>query len=120
MPLYDFACRRCGRVFEAMGRMDDVTMTCTCGGTAERLIGVGRGYRADADWLESVAAVVDKDSSRPHVRAFLAEPSRANYRRWMAGEGVRPLEAGEPRRHAPSDRPIAREVFERFAGRRGA
>jgi len=120
MPLYDFACRVCGRVFEAMAGMEEVEAVCACGATAKRLVSVGRGYRADADWLSSVTAVVAKDSPEPHVRAFLADPSRANYRRWMAGEGLRPQEAGEGRR-APAPRPeIAREVLDRFAARRAA
>ncbi|WP_300163428.1 zinc ribbon domain-containing protein [Solidesulfovibrio sp.] len=120
MPLYDFECRVCGRVFEAMAAMDAAEGVCACGGTAKRLVSVGRGFRADADWLESVTDVVEKDSPKPHVRAFLAEPSRANYCRWMAGEGLRPLESGEARR-APSPRDgIAREVLARFAARLGA
>jgi putative FmdB family regulatory protein len=121
MPLYDFACRACGRVFEAMAPMNGGDQPCTCGGPAGRLVSVGRGYRADAAWLGSVAAVVEKDSDKPHVRAFLAEPSRANYRRWMAGEGLRPLEAGETRgTRRPDPGPgLGREVLERFKARRG-
>ena len=92
MPLYDFTCRVCGITFEALAAMDGGEAICACGGSARRLVSVGRGYRADGDWLASVAAVAEKDSDKPHVRAFLAEPSRANYRRWMRGEGKR-LEA---------------------------
>ncbi|MEA4858270.1 zinc ribbon domain-containing protein [Solidesulfovibrio sp.] len=120
MPLYDFRCRVCGRTFEAMAKMDAGHSVCACGGTAERLLSVGRGYRADADWLPSVTAVVDRDSPAPHVRAFLAEPSRANYRRWLAGEKLRPLEDGESRRPPAPGPEIARQVRARFAARRGA
>lgn len=119
MPLYDFACGVCGRVFEAMAAMDGGDGVCACGGTARRLVGVGRAYRADAAWIESVAAVADKDSDRPHVRAFLAAPSRATYRRWMRGEGLRPLEDGELRRPRPPDPAVGSEVWERFAARQG-
>ncbi|MEL7641363.1 MAG: zinc ribbon domain-containing protein [Solidesulfovibrio sp.] len=119
MPLYDFACRVCGRTFEAMAKMGEGQSVCACGGTAERLLSVGGGYRADADWLPSVMAVVDKDSPKPHVRAFLAEPSRANYRRWLAGEKLRPLEGGESRRPPAPGPDIAREVRARFAARHG-
>jgi len=120
MPLYDFACRACGRTFEAMAPMDGGDAVCACGGTAARLVSVGRAYRADADWLASVTAVVEKDSGKPHVRAFLAEPCRANYRRWLRAEGLRPMEDGEFRR-APADRQdgMRREVRQRFAARRG-
>ena len=119
MPLYDFTCRVCGRTFEAMAAMDAGEGTCLCGGSARRLLSVGRGYRADADWLESVAVVAEKDSDKPHVRAFLAEPSRANYRRWMQGEGLRPLEDGEGRSRATTSPAVGREVLERFKTRRG-
>lgn len=119
MPLYDFECRVCGRVFEAMAAVAAEEGRCACGGSAGRLVGVGRAYRADAPWLETVAAVVEKDSPKPHVRAFLAEPSRANHRRWMRGEGIRPLEEGECRRVASGGEAVRREVGERFAARRG-
>ncbi|BAH73917.1 zinc ribbon domain-containing protein [Solidesulfovibrio magneticus] len=120
MPLYDFACRVCDREFEAMAPMDRTENICTCGGSAKRLLSVGRGYRADADWLPSVTAVADKTSPAPHVRAFLAEPSRANYRRFLRGEGIRPQEPGEERARRPDPGPaVAREVLERHKARRG-
>ena len=120
MPLYDFACRVCGREFEAMAPMDQVEEVCACGGLAKRLLSAGRAWRADADWLPSVTAVVDKTSSAPHVRAFLAEPSRANYRRFLRGEGIRPQEPGEERVRRPAPGPaVAREVLERHKVRRG-
>ncbi len=120
MPLYDFACRVCGREFEAMAPMDQPEEVCACGGLAKRLLSVGRGYRADADWLPSVTAVVDKESSAAHVRAFLAEPSRANYRRFLRGEGIRPQEPGEERARRPDLGPaLSREVLERCKARRG-
>jgi putative FmdB family regulatory protein len=118
MPLYDFECRVCGRVFEALAAMDAGEGRCACGGSARRLVGVGPAYRADAPWLETVATVVEKDSEKAHVRAFLAEPSRANHRRWMRGEGIRPLEAGECRRAASGAGDVRREVWDRFAARR--
>ncbi|MYL84872.1 zinc ribbon domain-containing protein [Desulfovibrio aerotolerans] len=118
MPLYDFTCRVCGRTFEAMAAMDGGEEICVCGGSARRLVSVGRGYRADGDWLASVAAVAEKDSDKPHVRAFLAEPSRANYRRWIRGEGIRPLEDGESRRRATTPPAVSHEVLERFKARR--
>ncbi len=120
MPLYDFACRVCGRVFEAMAPMDRSEEVCCCGGSAKRLLSVGRGYRADADWLPSVTAVVDKTSCAPHVRAFLAEPSRVNYRRFLRGEGIRPQEPGEERARCPDPGPaLCLEVLERCKARRG-
>ena len=118
MPLYDFECQVCGRVFEAMAPVEGGDGVCACGGGTKRLVSVGKAYRADANWLESVTAVADKDSPSPHVRAFLAEPSRAHYRNWLRGEKIRPLEDGESRRAAsPPTDVVAREVRERFAAR---
>jgi putative FmdB family regulatory protein len=119
MPLYDFECRVCGRTFEAMAAVEAGEGVCACGGSARRLVSVGRAYRADADWLESVTAVVEKDTAAPHARAFLADPSRANYRRWMRGEGLRPMEAGEFRRPPRTGETVRGEVLERFKVRRG-
>ena len=103
-----------------MAPMDRTEDICACGGSAKRLLSVGRAWRADADWLPSVTAVVDKESSAPHVRAFLAEPSRANYRRFLRGEGLRPQEPGEERDRRPDPGPaLSREVFERCKVRCG-
>jgi len=121
MPLYDFACQTCGRVFEAMAAMDAGDGLCACGGAAKRLVSVGTAYRADADWIESVTAVVEKGSDKPHTRAFLAAPCRTTYRQWMRGEGIRPMEAGEFR-PAPEPAPatsVRHDVWERFKARRG-
>ena len=120
MPLYDFTCRVCGRTFEVLAALDGDEEICACGGSARRLVSVGRGYRADGDWLASVAAVAEKDSDKPHVRAFVAEPSRANYRRFLRGEGIRPQESGEERGRRPDPGPaLSREVLERHKARRG-
>jgi putative FmdB family regulatory protein len=119
MPLYDFECRECGRIFEAMAAIDARDGLCACGAAARRLVSVGSAYRADADWLESVTAVVEKGSDKAHVRAFLADPSRANYRRWMRGEGLRPMEAGEFRPAPATAGGAGTEVWERFKTRRG-
>lgn len=124
MPLYDFRCESCGRTFEELGAADAPAPACPgCGGGTSRLVSVGRGYRTDADWIASVTAVADKDSRAPHVRAFLAQPTRRTYREWMRGEGIRPLEDGEGERPRDAGRETARrvrrEVRERFAARRG-
>jgi len=123
MPLYDFSCPACGGVFEDLGAPDGPDPACPeCGGQTLRLLSVGRGYRADADWIASVTRVVDKDDPAPHVRAFLADPSRAAYRAWMRGEGLRPLELGEgTRREDAARRACAtsrREAMARFAAGR--
>jgi putative FmdB family regulatory protein len=123
MPLYDFSCPACGDVFEDLCAPHGPDPACPgCGGQTRRLVSVGRGYRADADWIASVTRVVDKDNPAPHVRAFLADPSRAAYRAWMRGERLRPLEPGEgihrkDAAHAACET-ARRETLRRFAARR--
>jgi putative FmdB family regulatory protein len=123
MPLYDFACAACGRVFEELVPADAPAPACPgCGGGARRRVSVGLGYRADADWIDSVTRVADKDNPAPHVQAFLADPSRAAYRAWMRGEKLRPLEPGEAetRRRAAREamQAASRAALERFAAGR--
>jgi len=71
-------------------------------------------FREEAPWLNSVLDVVAKDSDKPHTKAFLAEPTRTNYKKWMKAEGIRPLENGE--QHASRVMQQQREAeFERSA-----
>lgn len=47
MPLFDFKCRKCDRVFEAFQRADHDgrrTETCSCGGMAERVWTSGASF----------------------------------------------------------------------------
>jgi len=123
MPLYDFVCAACGRVFEELVPADAPAPACPgCGGGARRRMSVGRGYRADADWIASVTRVADKDSQAPHVRAFLAHPTRTTYRDWMRGEKIRPLAPGETATRRRDAREAAqaasRAALERFAAGR--
>ncbi len=123
MPLYDYRCSRCGKGFEELAGADGPDPACPdCGGKAERLMGAGLGFRQDADWIESVLAVADKNSPAPHVRAFFANPGRGTYRAWMRGEGLRPLEPGEGRASGAGPGPgerIGREVLMRHKARKG-
>lgn len=100
MPVYDHLCK-CGKTFEAIMPMDRETAVCPeCGEQAKRIISCSGQNCAneDAEWIRSVLEVVDKDSNAPHVKRFLKEPTRSNYKAWMRGEGIRPLEPGEERR----------------------
>ena len=55
------------------------------------------------DWIKSIREVVEKGSDKPHCQEFLKNPTRDNYKKWMKGEGLRHLEAGEkPGRPTPS------------------
>ncbi len=42
MPLYEYACHRCGKTFEVIQKFSDQTLTVheDCGGTLERLLSV--------------------------------------------------------------------------------
>jgi len=65
-----------------------------CRKPAQRIISVNGQYTAnqDAPWLKSVLDVVDKTSTKPHVQEFMRNPTRANYKAWMKGEGIKPMD----------------------------
>lgn len=46
MPTYQYECRACGKVFEAVQRMteDALTECVACKGAVRRLIGLGSGF----------------------------------------------------------------------------
>lgn len=97
MPIYDYLCDTCGHEFEAFGKHEDTTTACPeCGKSSHRLCTCTGGHMSneDATWLKSVREVVDKEGG-PHCQAFLKDPTRSNYKNWMKGEGLRPLEPGE-------------------------
>ena len=119
MPLYDFACPACQARFEDMAAVEEATHACPIGGElATRLLSFGQGYRSDAPWIDSVTAVVEKGSGKPHVDAFLAAPNRDTYRNWMRGEGLRLQEPGEQCQPRTNTTPLRREVTDRFRARR--
>lgn len=97
-----------------------------CGKTAKRIISVAGQYMGnqDAPWIKSVLDVVDKSNPAAHVQAFVKNPTRANYKAWMKGEGIRPMDhtekGGPPMAHRPGPvdtSGIHREVLERFRER---
>ena len=110
MPIYNYLCDDCGREFEAIGGYDDKTFDCVCGGHAHRVIAASGAYlgNQDAAWLKTVVEVVDKSGGQ-HCQEFIKNPSRDNYRRWMKGEGIQPLEPGEKGGSQRTDRDRAEE-----------
>ena len=36
MPIYDFKCRKCGKLEERITHFDEQITACSCGGTADR------------------------------------------------------------------------------------
>jgi putative FmdB family regulatory protein len=101
MPLYDYKCRNCEKVTERIKLVDEKIEDCPiCGGVAVRIISTSGVNCAndDTEWVRSVREVVEKGSGKPHCEAFLKNPTRSNYKKWMKGEGIRHKENGEGRR----------------------
>ena len=122
MPLYDQECTECGHVFEVLAGIEEDVLACEiCDAPSKRLITCGGVFTAneDAGWLKSVVDVVDKDPHKPHCVEFRKNPTRTNYKRWMKGEGIRPLHPGErPTKPTPPDpRKVNREVWEKHRKR---
>jgi len=94
MPIYDVICTACNRESEIIGSIHDEMFTCpTCGGQAKKIISLSKthSFINDAPWLPSVLEVVDKEGG-PHCQRFLHSPTRANYKAWMKGENIVPME----------------------------
>ena len=100
MPVFDYKCKYCDYIVEQIQHYSVREVECpVCGNQAERIISVSKVNTSndDASWIRSVVEVVDKDSKEPHVVEFRRNPTRANYKRWMKLEGLRPLENNERR-----------------------
>lgn len=100
MPIYDFECSNpgCKQIAEHVVGLNATTVECpSCGHEAHKLFSpMGAGtFNQGAAWIRSVLEVVAKDSTKPHTREFLKNPTRENMQRWMKGEGIRHLEDGE-------------------------
>jgi hypothetical protein len=91
--LYDYECS-CGLIQERIEPPEKMKVRCPCGKMAKRIISAAKVYTAneDAPWLKTVLEVVSKDDDAPHVVRFRENPTRSNYKAWMKGEGLRPLE----------------------------
>lgn len=96
MPLHDYECKDCGYADEEMVGADDHNMICPeCGGRYDRVYNNFRGIAHEApDWMRGVLDVVNKEGG-PHCQEFLKNPNRKNWKAWMEGEGIRPMEEGE-------------------------
>jgi hypothetical protein len=122
VPVYDHECE-CGKITEAIMPVDCDCIECECGKTAKRIISCGGQYcsNEDATWLKSVLEVVDKESTKPETREFIANPTRTNYNRWMKSEGLRPVDHGEKiNRYNPDKdfKAIHNEVWRRHRERK--
>jgi hypothetical protein len=122
----DFECKS-GHITEHYVHHKQKKVVCpVCGKNATRIISVNGQYCAnqDAPWIKSVLDVVDKTSTKPHVRDFLKHPTRANYKAWMKGEGIRPADHREhgsaptfQKPPEPDIRVLGDKVYERFRDR---
>lgn len=119
MPIYDYECSKCGKIRERFANMDTRYLKCPkCGGNSKRIISAAGVYTGndDATWLKSVREVVGSETREG--RAFLKDPSRSNYKRWMNKKGLRPLESNEPMKPPPPDMTgIQRKVLENWQKR---
>lgn len=127
MPLYDYSCDTCMMTTESLEPIGTEYIECPhCGRTAQKILSFRSEpvWNEDAEWIRSVLDVVDKSNNAPHVAEFRRYPTRENYRKWMAGEGIRPLESGENRtksrrdKESQSIRDIARSVLRMRSDRR--
>jgi putative FmdB family regulatory protein len=103
MPLYDYSCKQ-GHVTESFESPSIKRIICPqCGGRARRIFSFGSVNTAneDAAWIRDIVqdkrgiGVVSRTSTAPHVRAFRENPTRANLKAYMKGQGIRHVEAGE-------------------------
>jgi putative FmdB family regulatory protein len=122
MPIYDFECGSCEAVTERYAKIEEEVLPCEqCASDAHRIISASGHYCGNqgAGWLKSVIDVVDKDPTKPHCVEFIKNPTRANHRKWMEGEGIRPMEPGEKpiTREPVDDRKIRQEVWEKHQDR---
>jgi putative FmdB family regulatory protein len=130
MIIADYECTKCGNVSEELCHSKQKKSTCPmCGKTSKRIISFGKVYTGNESpaWLASVLDVVDKTNPAPHVQAFVKNPTRGNYKAWMAGEKIRPADHTEhggppvfkkPERSEYERQQITKELFERHRARK--
>ena len=95
MPLYDVQCNSCGFTEEVIAPINQDDFVCSrCGKHAHKIITLSETHSFDdnAPWIRSVLDVVEKGSGKQHCEEFLRNPTRQNYKAWMKGEGIHPME----------------------------
>jgi len=128
MPIFDLQCNQCDAVIGDIVILSREEYVCPyCGGDTRKLITLSKNsFEQDPAWIKTVLEVVDKDSGKPHCDRFLKNPTRSNYRAWMKGEGLRPMEnehgavPTEPRTlPEPDMKPLMKELMEKRRERKG-
>ena len=122
----DFECRS-GHITEHYIHHKQKKVECSvCGKMAKRIISFGKVYTGnqDTEWLKSVTDVVDKTSTKPHVKEFLKHPNRSNYFAWMKGEGIKPMDYNVhgtaptfQRPPEPDTKALGDKIYQRFRER---
>lgn len=104
---------------EIMVNSWDEIPVCKCGSAMKKVFVSSGGHRLPdmASWIPSVLDVVDKDSTKPHVVEFRKNPTRENYKKWMKGEGIRPLEPGTKYKREVDLSKVRKEVVENIRKR---
>ena len=118
--IHDHECCLCGHSFEALVEWDEYVIICEkCGSEAKRVYKSFNGIENNSPaWLKDVIEVVDKDSGEAHCDDFVKNPTKANYKAWMKGSGLRPMEQGESMKLKKRDTSkIRKRVMENFKSR---
>lgn len=129
MRIYDYDCPACGILPDVFAETEEIFLSCPhCGAESKRIISVSGQYTGnqDAGWLRSVLDVVDRENPARHVQEFVRNPSRENYKRWMKGEKIAPVDYtihGAPpvyeRNPEPDMSQVRREVLDNHFKRKG-
>jgi len=74
MPIYDFKCRKCGKLEERITHFDEQITACSCGGTADRQFhcsyGINMGVGAYGYYDETLQTYINSNS---HKRTVMKE-----------------------------------------------
>ena len=114
--LYSFKCSL-GHVSEEIFTVEarpDAIKCPKCRARAKRIITISSVDCSSEcpKWIASCTDVVDPNLN-PHSREFYKNPTRANLKNWMAGEGLRHRETGEPNKpKAPDTSKAKKETLE--------
>ena len=98
MIVHDYECHLCEAITEKFvdsSNIPDAIKCPNCIGLATKIVSMRNTDTVDSSWIGSVVDVVQKNSNDPHCTEFIKHPTRHNYKKWMKGEGLRPLEDGE-------------------------
>ena len=102
MPLYDYACPRCGKSEERLLKIAEMVQNypCDCGGTMDKIIvkGFGGVFSDEPSWLqgESGAQIRECIQDSARLAAGLDQPitTRSQHKAYLKEHGIVPLDKG--------------------------